>query len=208
MAYNPPWYPDLLASAGFEGAQDLVALWVETPQTPDARLARITKRALKRGGFTIRQIRLDRRGFAEDIDHVLRIYNVAWEKNWGFVPMTEAEFREEGDQVVAFSLTVPDANRALAKIRGRLWPWSALTLWSALKRVDTGRTITLGVLPEFRRSGLDAALIHESAVYAQQIGLRGSECSWVLADNTAMLGAIEQTGGVAYRWYRIYERPL
>ncbi len=226
MAYNPPWYPELLEGVGLEGAQDLVAFWVETPETPDARLARITERALKRGGFTIRPIRVDRRGFDADIDHVLRIYNRAWEKNWGFVPMTESELREEAasfkpilrpelalfaekeGEVVGFSLTIPDANRAIGTIRGRLWPWSAIRMLLALRRVNTGRTITLGVLPEYRRSGLDAALIHRSNVNANTIRLTGAECSWVLADNVPMIRGIEQTGGVAYRWYRIYEKAL
>ena len=64
------------------------------------------------------------------------------------------------------------------------------------------------VLPEFRKTGLDAALIRESIARAMERGVRNGECSWMLEDNTAMNRAIEQVGETECRRYRVYERTL
>jgi len=226
MAYNPTWYPGLLESWGLVKVKDLLAFWLDVSPNDDARLGRITRRIIERGNFRMRSIRTDAGGFADDVEHVLRIYNQAWEKNWGFVPLTADEIRHqakafkpilvpdlmlfaERDGVpVAFSLTLPDANVMLARIRGRLWPWSVLTLLRWKHRMRTVRVITLGILPQWRRSGLDAALIHESIVRARKLGITGAECSWMLEDNEAMLAPIRQTGAREYRRYRLYEKAL
>jgi hypothetical protein len=226
MAYNPPWYAGLLESWGLVKARDLLAFWIDVPAEPQPRLDRISRRVLERGQFTLRSVRMDPRGFAQDVEHVLRIYNAAWERNWGFVPMTPQELRhqakvfrkilapqlllfaERQGEPVAFSLTLPDANAALARIRGRLWPWSVVTLLHGLRRVRTLRTITLGILPEWRKSGLDAALILESAARARALGMTGAECSWMLEDNVSIIGATTKAGGELYRRYRVYEKPL
>ena len=115
---------------------------------------------------------------------------------------------EQDERPVGFALTLPDVNVALRSIRGRLWPWSVATLFFKMRSVRTVRTITLGVLPPFRASGLDAALILESVRRAAVRGTRSGECSWMLEDNHAMIGAIRQSGGEVYRAYRVYERVL
>jgi GNAT superfamily N-acetyltransferase len=227
MAYNPPWYEGHLVSWGLSKAKDLVALWMDTPKEDDPRLSRILQRVLDRGSYSLRSIRMDRRGFAEDVEHVLRIYNGAWERNWGFVPMTPEEIRhqarafkpilvpdflliaERGGTPVAFSLTLPDVNVALARIRGRLWPWSVLTLLRWKRRaVRTVRIVTLGVLPEARGTGLDAALVQETIRRGRRMGTSGGECSWMLEDNEPMLSSIRQAGGFEYRRYRVYEKAI
>lgn len=117
-------------------------------------------------------------------------------------------FAEHAGTPVAFSLTLPDLNRALHRIHGRLWPWSLVRLLLAKRRVRRGRVITLGVVPAHRRAGLEAALILQSIDHAVLLGWDGAECSWVLEDNTLMIAAIERVGGRADRRYRIYERSL
>jgi GNAT superfamily N-acetyltransferase len=226
MAYNPPWYEPLLESWGLAKAKDLVAYWMNTPKEDDARLVRITNRMLERGKLKIRSIRMDGKGFIEDVEHVLRIYNGAWEKNWGFVPMTPDEIRHQAKSFkplivpdlvyfaeheglpIAFALTLPDANVMLGKIRGRLWPWSILTLLRWKGRIHTSRTITLGVLPPWRGKGLDAALVLEATRRGRGVGISGGECSWMLEDNEPMLSSIRQAGGFEYRRYRVYEKSI
>jgi GNAT superfamily N-acetyltransferase len=226
MAYNPSWYPSLVESWGLAPAKDLVAYWHDVQPEDDPRLTRITRRVIERGKFRLRSIRTDRKGFAEDVEHILRIYNAAWERNWGFVPLTADELRhqaaafkpvlipslmlfaERDGLPVAFSLTLPDVNLMLARIRGRLWPWSVLTLLRWKRRLQTVRVITLGILPECRGVGLDAAMIHESICRGRKLGITGAECSWMLEDNEAMLASIRQSGAREYRRYRLYEKAL
>jgi GNAT superfamily N-acetyltransferase len=226
MPYNPTWYEPLLESWGLAKAKDLVAMWIDVAPTDEPRLARIARRVLERGSFRLRAVRTDAKGWAEDVEHVLRLYNAAWEKNWGFVPMTADEIRHQAKTFrqilvpellifaeregvpVGFSLALPDANVMLGKIRGRLWPWSVLTLLRWKGRIRTVRVLTLGVLREWRRTGLDAALVHESISQARKLGITGAECSWMLEDNEVILASIRQAGGAEYRRYRVYEKGV
>ncbi len=225
-AYNPPWYEELLTLWGLRPVKDLLALWVPQPDRPDPRAHRIAERLRKRAGVAIRPIRMDAEGFRADVGHLLGMYNRAWERNWGFVPLAEDEFRHEAASMrpilvpdyllfaerrgrpVGFVLGLPDFNQALARIRGRLWPWSVLTLLRWKRRIDRLRIITLGVLPESRNLGIDVLLVQELGRRSSARGNRGAECSWVLSDNRLMLSAIEQVGGQVYRRYRLYERGL
>jgi GNAT superfamily N-acetyltransferase len=226
MPYNPPWYPELLEGWGLRPSRDLVAFWVDARSEGLDRFGRVARRALERGGYTLRAIRTDARGFEADVDHVLRLYNAAWEANWDFVPMTEDEVRHEARAMrailepslvlfaehegapVGFSLTLPDMNRALQRIRGRLWPWSLVRLLLAKRAIRRGRVITLGVVPGHRRSGLETALILRSIEHAEALGWDGAECSWVLDDNELIISAIERVGGRLDRRYRIYDRRI
>ena len=89
-----------------------------------------------------------------------------------------------------------------------MWPWSGLRLLAAKRRIRSCRVITLGVLPEHRRAGLEMVLIAETIQAAGELRYVGGECSWVLDDNATMIAAIEKVGGHAYRRYRLYEKPL
>jgi len=226
MAYNPAHYAGHVESWGLVKAKDLVAFWHDVATADAPRLLRITKRIIDRGGFRLREIRTDRKGFAEDVDHVLRIYNQAWVKNWGFVPLDEDEIRHqakafkpilepsimlfaERDGIpIAFLLALPDANVMLSKIRGRLWPWSIVKLLLWKRRIRTVRVITLGILPQWRGVGLDSALIVESLARGRKLGITGAECSWMLEDNEPILASIRSIGAREYRRYRLYEKSL
>jgi hypothetical protein len=66
----------------------------------------------------------------------------------------------------------------------------------------------MGVLPEFRRRGLDALLVHQLVVNAKAQGFLGSEMGWVLEDNLPMLNALEQISASRSKTYRVYDRAL
>ncbi|MGH7505681.1 MAG: N-acetyltransferase, partial [Longimicrobiales bacterium] len=127
MAHTPPYYAALLERAGYGKAKDLLAYWHSGEQPAD-RLVRVGERILQREGVTIRPIDLGR--FEEEVALVQEIYNSAWERNWGFVPMTETEIlhlakelrpvvnprfcviAEVAGEAVGFGLALPDYNQA------------------------------------------------------------------------------------------------
>jgi GNAT superfamily N-acetyltransferase len=225
MPWNPPWYEGLLLGAGLQPAEDLLAwryLFAEVPA--DERRDRILERARGRHGWTLRPVRMDR--FEEDLDVIRRIYNEAWEANWGFVPMSEAEFAfaaedlrrivdpdfiliaEKAGAPVAFSLTLPDFNQVLHRLGGSLLPFGwAKALWYS-RRIDFVRVVALGVLPAARNQGIEAGLIRESIRRVSLKGIRGGECSWTLARNAAIHRVMESVGATPYRRYRLYRGPI
>ena len=60
-----------------------------------------------------------RKNFEHEIERFIEVYNPAWEKNWGFVPITEAELRAYAKDMK----TILDENWTLIaeKERGGRW---------------------------------------------------------------------------------------
>jgi GNAT superfamily N-acetyltransferase len=224
MTYNPPYYEPLVEAVGFTKVQDLWAYRLDTSVEPPADLVAFGRTAMAR--FTFRTIRMS--DFGAEIDRFLRVYNEAWERNWGFCPMTEAEIRmhakdlkpiidpalvivaEEGSETVAVGLTVPNVNEAIIRMRGRYRPLAtARLLWQAKRcRWEACRVFALGVRPGYRDSGVGAHLYVETLAAARRGGYRWGEMSWILESNDAMNRAIRHMGGTVYKTYRMYGRPL
>jgi GNAT superfamily N-acetyltransferase len=226
MPYNPPYYPRLMELCGFVKAKDLLAYWMneKTISIPD-KLKRVSERIAKREGVTFRTI--DMKRFDAEIGLVKEIYNAAWSRNWGFVPMTDEEFHhmakdlkrvidprmvfiaEVAGKPAAFSLALPDINLALKKVKnGRLFPLGlAKLLWHG-RNIHRVRVITLGVVKEFQKRGLDGLLIMETITRGMAMGYHEAEMSWVLEDNELMRHGCESIGGHVSKTYRVYEAPL
>lgn len=229
MPHNPPYYDRLLRSAGFEKVKDLLA-WSYDPTRPVPEEAKKIAQAVREHkGLKIRQVRRDK--LHEDLRIILHVFNEAWSRNWGFIPLTEAEVEHVASQMkwfiepelaliaevdgkpAAISLAVPNLNEALAGLGGRLLPFNWLRLLWRLKvrRPRTARLMLLGVLPEYRGSalgGLSVLLYVEEHERARRLGLRHGELSWTLEDNVKINAGIELMGGKVYKRYRIYEKAI
>ncbi len=226
MTYNPAYYLDLFSAAGFAKVKDLVAILAPADGRSLGRVGRIADAVKRRekGRVVVRTIRMDR--FAEELDIVKDIYNRAWEKNWGFVPMTSEEidamakklkplihppwvmFVELDGKPVAFYRALPDYNLVLNKLGGSLFPFGWLKFLLLKKRIDRCRTMALGILPEYRRRGFDSLLYSEAVKEAVRLNYKSAEFSWMLEDNLDILKPLEVFGGRIYRRYRLVEKRL
>ena len=225
MTYNPAHYLDLFRGAGFVKEKDVVAILADVVDTSKERLGRVAQAVLRRNpSLKVRTIRMDR--FAEELALVKELYNRAWESNWGFVPMTAAEidamaaklkpilyppyiwFAEIDGKPAAFLLGLPDFNQVLRKMAGRLFPFGWLTFLREKRRIDQVRLMAFGVVPEYRKRGIDAVLYHLSMQEGVKAGARRVEFSWMLEDNLAILKDLEIFGGRVYRRYRLVCRSV
>jgi GNAT superfamily N-acetyltransferase len=227
MTYNPRYYVQLLESCGLKKAKDLYA-WERSAATPPPeRFARIADKIREAEGVNIRSVNL--RNFDAEVARIKEIYNAAWEQNWGFVPLTDAEFdklatdlrhfiapdlamiAESHGEPIAFSLTVPDWNQALKKLDGRLTrfglPVGLAKLWWNSRKIDRVRLMALGVKNGWRRRGIDAVLVVETVRRTHELGYAGGEVSWTLEDNDLINRAIESCGCTRTKLYRMYEGP-
>jgi GNAT superfamily N-acetyltransferase len=226
--WNPPYYVELVEGAGFRPAQDLLGFWgghADHPVPPTPRLDRAVGRIAERLGVTLRA--LDSRRFWNEVETVRALYNRSWERNWGFVPMTDRElshmarelrpihiadivpFAEHAGEPIGFGLALPDLNEVLRGNRkGRLLPGLLRILWALKrKRFHRMRILLLGVRPDFRGRGVDALLWHWIWTRSARYGLGWGEASWILADNAGMRNAAERSGLEAYKTWRLYDRP-
>ena len=224
MPYTKPYYLAFMEELGYERAKDLLAYSCQYEGHIPEHLVRFSGRARERSGVTVRT--MDLRRFEEEVEAVFRIYNSAWERNWGFVPMTEEQFRhmaknlkpivdpaialiaEKDGEPVAFSLGLPDYNVLLRKTNGRLFPFGFVHLLFAKRRIHRARILTLGVLPEYRNQGIDVLLYHDTFRNGTAHGYWSCEMSWMLEDNVLMNRALKRMGAVLYKRYRIFEKKL
>lgn len=225
MPFNPPYYPALVESCGFRKNMDLYAYCGDTlKQVMPERVTRGIERCKRRYKFQVRSI--DRRRLREDLDGVFRVYTEAWEENWGAVAMTRKEFDHlaaqfkgamdpdlfliatVGDEVVGFSLALPDFNQVLIRLNGRMFPFGILKLLWYRRKIDRVRIVTTGVLKKLRRRGIDSCFYDETWKRAAAKGMHRGEMSWILEDNAAMNNAMQSLGFRIYKRYRLYGRDL
>jgi GNAT superfamily N-acetyltransferase len=229
MTYNPPWYADLIEGAGYAKAKDLYAYISPVHDASLERLKKLGARAERRNpGLTTRSINL--KDFDAEVALVKELYNAAWEKNWGFVPVSSAEFDALAgelkdlvhpdlvriafidDEPVGFILTVPDWNPVLADIGGSLWrhPIKLIRhmLFTKAASLAGIRVILLGMREGFRNRGIESLLFANGIEVALEAGYEWCEYSWILEDNERTKGAVRLMGGELYKIYRMYEKGL
>jgi GNAT superfamily N-acetyltransferase len=236
LTYNPRYYVDFIEQAGYFNAQDLYAYILDMTQYKadgtgfPPKVVRVVNKVRERMNITLRPINM--RDFDAEAERFKQIYNAAWKKNWGFVPLTAAEleheisalkplldpktvfFAERDGKTVGAILPLPDVNQALHKAYPRpgvprWWTMAKfLYWWKVRKCVTTIRGFAGGVIEEYRGRGIEAIMFMESFLAGLERGYTMSEVSWVLESNTPMRQTAVNFGGEIYRTYRIYEKGL
>jgi GNAT superfamily N-acetyltransferase len=224
MPYNPPEYPRYAEAAGYGKVKDLYA-WVFDREWEVKKIGRLAERVHRRhGDLEIRPP--DMKRWDEELERIRDLYNRSWERNWGFVRYTDAEFdhlarefkmildpelvalAEVGGELAGITVLLPDANQVFKKMRGRLLPLGILHFLRRGRVIDQARLPILGVAPEHRNKGFELAMIHALYGCAMAKGYRRCEASWTLEDNRGMNHVIEAGGAKHYKTYRIYEKEI
>ncbi len=228
MPWTPSYYLTLSEAAGYTKAKDLYAWRIDLAGELPPKVARVAEKVKQREGITMRSA--DLKEWDREVRIIKDIYNSAFERNWGFVPMTDAEFDQLGKDLkmilntdlvlfaevnkepVAFCITVPDANQAIKKANGRLTtfglPIGLVKMMLELKRIKHGRLIALGIKKEYRKRGLDSVLMKETFEVGKRLGWTGGEIGWTLEDNDLVNRPIELFGCTRHKRYRIYGKQL
>ena len=230
MTYNPRYYVDLLEGAGFRKAKDLLAYWFEIGTEPLAHFIRINERFRRRSAdILVREV--SKKSLAADLPKIREVYNEAWEKNWGFVPMTpkemdfmaarlkplldenflflaEAQKADGSLEPVGFMLSLPDYNAAIQPLEGRLLPFGWLKFLLGIKKIRILRVVTLGLKKDYRMRGIQSLMFERGLRAALKRGFTGCEVSWMLEDNELVLRSVRLWGGKPYKTYRIYDKSL
>jgi GNAT superfamily N-acetyltransferase len=224
--YTREYYPGLYEGAGLGKAMDLYMWEVEVTDRSRVHPAiwKVAHESESKHGVVCRPLR--KRDFEVELGRFLEVYNAAWERNWGFVPLTENEVRyfakelrplldenwamiaERDGEVVGAALTLPDYNMILHRLNGRLLPFGWLKALWLRRKVDWVRVFALGVKPEYQHTGVAARFYELHFDAAERTGVRGGETGWILEANEAMNRAMAGMGGRILRTYRLYERAL
>ena len=228
MGHARPWYGPQVETQGYLGVKDLLAYHIRPDFDPPRVMTRLAERASER----VRVRPLRRKHLAEDAAIMRDVFNDAWEHNWGFVPLAEAEWvetvstlaklmpdeyiqiAEYDGEPVAFIVALPNLNEATRDLGGKLLPFGWLKLLWRLKvrHPHSARIPLMGVRKSHQHSRLGPTLAFMviDAVRKQMHarGVTNVEMGWILEDNDGMRNIIETIGGQAYKRYRIYEKEL
>ncbi len=235
MGHARPWYGPHVEAAGLEKAMDLIAYTIDQTQYHSLddlppKLLRVVRIVQKRYP-NVRVRKMDKSHLADEVDRFKQVYNKAWQKNWGFVPLTDEEIdhmaenlapiidpdlavmaevrREDGSwEPIGASLTLPDYNQVLKHLNGRLFPFGWLKFLWYKRKIDTARVFAMGVIHEWHNRGIDALMYYETAKELFRKGYKRAEMGWILENNVPMNNTIRSFGGIPYKRYRIYEKEL
>ena len=221
MPYNPPSYASMLEAVGLRKSKDLLAYSTTTSKVDEKKAWRVADKATAANRVNIRPIRM--KSFSQEVEMVWNLYNSAWSRNWGFVPMTREEFLHEAAEMkqilkpdlvligevdgraVGFALALPNINQALKHSGGNLFPFGLFKILYHQRLIKDLRVVALGVVEEYRASGVAAGFYAALIRNARRLGYDHSEMSWILEDNVLMNRSLEALGARKYKTYRIYE---
>lgn len=227
MTYNKPYYGKMLEQWGLHKEMDLFAYMIPTDKASEKalRIAAALETRLAEKGITVRNIRM--KDIDQEAKRIQKVYNAAWERNWGFVPFTDDEFdylkqdlkmildpsfafiAEKDGETIGFGITLPNINEILIKNkRGKLFPFGIFRLLFGKNKCRYVRVLALGVLAPYRKMGIEAIFFARNIAEARKKGLLGGEASWILENNEAMVAAARNLNGEKYKTYRLYKAAI
>lgn len=228
MTYNPPYYKKLLNNYGLIKSMDLYAYSIPV-QPPPERLQRLATKIEKRGKFTVRALKTkNKKKLREDLEKIFEIYEKAWEDNWGYVPMSPAEFdmlvdnllpivkpefiliAEVDNKAVGITVTLPDYNYVIKKMKGKMLPIGFLKFLYYQNKIPGLRVVIMGVLDEYKNRGIDVVMYCKSFETASQhkIPYEYAEFSWVLETNTMMNKISKTLEAEIYKTYQLLDKSI
>lgn len=229
-AHTPPYYKAFLERYGMEKDHDLFAWRAfrsqigEELEKAHPELFRVADVAREAAHIAIRRIRME--NWDQEMSTALYLFNATLEHLPNHVPLTEAEFRRLGNQLrpfldpdlalfaeadgspIGFCVAIPDINRALIHLNGRLFPFGWLKLRYYMTRIDVITFKLMGILQEYRRRGIDALLYVEAVKAFYEKGYEWLDGSVTSELNPVVNLIAYRLGAERYKHYRVYRMKL
>ncbi len=220
--YNPRYYLELFEDYGLHLVRTLYAYRLTKEQPIPEKLKRVAEARLKK--INVRKARM--KEFRKEIERFKLIYNEAWGKNWGFVPLTDEEiehiakelkpildpdivfFAEIDGEPAGASLSLPDFNQILKYANGRLFPFGLIKLLIHKKEIYRLRTYAMGVREKFRLRGLEALMIYRTIQEGLRKGYREADMGWILDNNYQMNKILIDMGAQRYKEFGIFDKEF
>ncbi|NLI18286.1 MAG: GNAT family N-acetyltransferase [Actinomycetales bacterium] len=198
--HNPPWYLDLLETAGYGITMRMVAPLMTRRHAPRFLTARAP-------GVVVRSSDPDR--MAEDLGRYLAVHRVL------FSPLAGLPPRAPADSARLFERLLPVVDPALvvlAEVDGDV-VGAILCLpdaWQHLPggRVDRARIVTIGVRPGLQRRRIGLAMGTHLMGVLLRGGYRSVEGVWVREENTAPRALARRFGAQDGRRFALLEKSL
>lgn len=225
MPYNQDYYEDLILDYGFGKTKDLYAYHLTSDNIPE-RLERLAEFIRRKEGIVVKSLSKKKKDLKRDLETIFTLYRGAWERNWGFVPMTGKEYDHlvktllpvvdpdlvfiayYKDTPVGFSVALPDYNVLYRMLNGRLTPLGVIKVLLYKNRIKRLRVLLMGLLKEYQKKGIDGLFYYYTTKNGVSKGYDEGEFSWVLEDNVEMNNVARRLGAKMYKTYRIFDKEV
>jgi hypothetical protein len=226
IAYNYPYYGELLEDAGFEKQLDFISCYLDRQISIPGRFLKVAEKVKRRRGFRTVRFRT-KAELRAMIPRVTAVYNESFMEVQGYVPVTEAEAKAIGDRILSvadpeliallmredelagFVLAYPDISAAIQRCQGRMWPTGWYHLLRESKRTRWLNFNGAAILEPYRGLGgnalLYAELYHTLIVRTQY---QYADLVQVQETNARMIQELQALEVKPYKKHRIYRRPL
>lgn len=227
MPYNFPYYRRLVEGSGFQKYEDQYSALLDAKafRLPD-KIRRVAEIALKRGSFTVPDIRT-KRDLVRRARDVGRIYNDSFLSHGeDFVPFTPEEIGQivkglvtiadprlmkllfHGEELAGFLLGFPDLSAAIRRSRGRMTPWALVDLLLEYRRTQKLIVNGAAIAPKFQRLGGTALLYSMLERVGRERNVSSVDCVQIAETTELMLADLKTLGARIHKVHRIYRRPL
>jgi GNAT superfamily N-acetyltransferase len=229
-AHSPPYYKDFLERYGMVKDHDLYAWRATFDQVgkelegAKSDIVHVADAVRGAGEVQIRSVRLE--DWTAEVSTIRDLFNATIGRIPESVPMGVEEFRRLADQMrpfldpdlaliaqvdgkpVGFCVMIPDTNRVLRRLNGRLFPLNWLRVKRWIREIDVVSFKLMGILPEYRRRGIDALLYREALSKAKKNGYAWLDGSLTSELNPPVNVIARSRGAECYKHYRLYRMEL
>ncbi|MEQ1507798.1 MAG: GNAT family N-acetyltransferase [Myxococcota bacterium] len=229
QGHHPRYVQPLVEAAGFVRHHDVLAYDISVRDPSGARRTipphvRAKADEVDIPGLEVRQAH--RRSMGHDLRQAHAVLNTAFQTVPDVAPMPQAAFVSIGrpyllvadtgllriatvnGEPVGFAACFPDINEAVGRANGSLLPLGWARVAAGLRHARTASFKLLGVVPQYRGTGLHARLIADVLEGVLAAGYERVEASVIDERNGPMRGVVEHIGMSVYRRYRFYERAV
>lgn len=224
MPYNPAYYAELVEGYGFSKEKDLLSLILESRQAISKRMQRLARRIGRNKHITIRNA--EKKKFDSEMALIREIYNAAWSKNWGFVPMTTEEMLTMGKELVRIAdtdgiffvyyegepvgvtLALPDIGPILKRLNGQI---GILGIFKALlykREIRGARILAMGFKKSHRGLGLPIVACDHLMKVWENKPFDYIEVGWNLEDNYDIINIELELGAKIHKIHRVFRKDI
>lgn len=229
LTHNPPFYGQFMDKYGLTKAMDYYAYNIEMTDKVLNRAVSFSKKLSRKVSSDITTRPINLKNLKSEVALIVDIYNQAWSRNWGFLPLTNEDanviadslaiiadadiiyFAYAGEKPIAVMGNIPDPFYAF---RPR-WKWYGdsdlvrlLRLLAIRKKIPDVRSMFFGIVPEYQGAGVPTLLVLDVAAGIRKKNYKRMEASLLLEINSKIINFVEIFGGTPYKKWRIYDLPL
>jgi len=232
MPYTKRYYIDHARASGLDKAMDVIVYgWffhvydsVDQGVRFLKQLERLERFINKKNKITVRRINLD--DVEGEIAIIKEICNQSLKDNWGYVPLTDGEMEALKHELLrivdpdffyiaeidgtpeAVFMALPDYNKILARMNGRIFPFGWLKFLLFKKKIDKLILYLFAATPKGEQIGIAAPMYAEFFRECFKRKIKNYETGYVLENNLRLCNMLDKFHATKRKRYRIFQKPI